>query len=888
VAGPAKARRESGSGSLGDAPVPPHSVEAEQAVLGGLLLDPIAWDNVADVVTPEDFYRPDHKLIFEAIGALAGNGKPCDVVTVVGELEGRAELEKAGGLAYLGSLARDTPTAANVRAYAEIVRERSLLRQLIHAGTEIASAVFSNDGQTARELVDQAEQRVFAIAEMGSRGKQGAIAVRSLLPGVIDQIDEAYTNPDKLRGLPTGFTDFDKMTGGLRPGDLVIVAGRPSMGKTTLAVNMAEYAALHTRDVRASVAIFSLEMPSEQVITRMLSSIGGVPLSNLRSGRISDDDWVRITSATSQLSEAKLFIDETPALTPTELRARARRVKREHGLDLLVVDYLQLMQVPGTKENRATEIAEISRGLKILAKELSVPVIALSQLNRAVEQRENKKPVMSDLRECVTGDTIVCLADGRRVEIRDLLDSAPAVVSVSCDNRLVRAQADAVWRVGRKRIFEIKLASGRKLRATGKHRLLGTSGWQKVQDLKPGDRLALARQLPQAEDPEVWPDARVVLLAHLIGDGSFLKQQPVRYTTASEACSEVVRGAAETQFGMKVTRVAGRGKRHQLLLCANETRSKPAGVNLWLRELGIFNQRDAQKRIPRGVFRLANDQIKLFLRHLWATDGTISTREPDQPGGHGVYFSSYSRGLADDVGALLLRVGIVARIQTVVAGYNKPVHMVLVHGVAQQTIFLQEVGAFGPRVKPAEMLETALTGIRADNNADTLSAQMPGRVRMPVQQQEISQAQLTATRGVKSISINSRMSRALMPGYVDILREDCPRKAFESDISWDRVLTVDDAGEEDVFDITVPGTECWLADGIVSHNSGSIEQDADMILLIYREEVYDRATTKKGVAEIDLVKHRNGEIGTFILTFQGQFTRFANYVPDSYADGVLR
>jgi replicative DNA helicase len=399
VAGPAKVRRDSGSVALVDAPTPPHSIEAEQAVLGGLLLDPAAWDNVADVVNAGDFYRPDHRLVFEAIGSLAGNGQPCDVVTVSQHLERTGHLESAGGLAYIGSLARETPTAANVRAYADIVRERSLLRQLIHAGTEIASAVFSNDGETARELVDRAEQRIFEIAESGFRGRQGAVAVRSLLPAVIDQIDDAYSNPDKPRGLPTGFADFDKMTGGLRPGDLVIVAGRPSMGKTTLAVNMAEYAALHHRDNRASVAIFSMEMPSEQLITRMLSSIGGVPLGNLRSGKISDDDWVRITSATSQLSEAKIFVDETPALTPTELRARSRRVKREHGLDLIVVDYLQLMQVPGTKENRATEIAEISRGLKVLAKELAVPVIALSQLNRAVEQRENKKPVMSDLRE---------------------------------------------------------------------------------------------------------------------------------------------------------------------------------------------------------------------------------------------------------------------------------------------------------------------------------------------------------------------------------------------------------------------------------------------------------------------------------------------------------
>ena len=392
-----KTRREGGS-AIGDAPTPPHSIEAEQAVLGGLLLDTSAWDQVADAINEKDFYRPDHRLIFGAIAVLAGSAKPCDVVTVSEQLERTAKLEAAGGLAYLSTLARDTPTAANVRAYADIVRERSLLRQLIQAGTEITSAVFNNEGETARDLVDRAEQKVFEIAEAGFRGRQGAVPVRSLLPQVIDQIDEWHSNPDALRGLPTGFTAFDKITGGLRPGDLVIVAGRPSMGKSTLAVNMAEYAAVHP-GTHASVAIFSLEMPSEQVITRMLSSIGGVPLTNLRSGRISDDDWVRITSATTQLSEAKIFVDETPGLTPTELRARARRVKREHGLDLVVVDYLQLMQVPGTKENRATEIGEISRGLKVLAKELAVPVIALSQLNRAVEQRENKKPVMSDLRE---------------------------------------------------------------------------------------------------------------------------------------------------------------------------------------------------------------------------------------------------------------------------------------------------------------------------------------------------------------------------------------------------------------------------------------------------------------------------------------------------------
>ena len=397
MAGPLRSRRDAEAPAAG-AVVPPHSVEAEQAVIGGLLIDTLAWDQVGDIITAEDFYRPDHQLIFGALAELIAHGKPGDVVTAAGQLERSGRLEDAGGLGYLGTLARDTPTAANVRAYAEIVRERALLRRLISAGRAITAAALANDGRAARDLVDEAEKQVFRIAERSTGRRDGAVKVSALLPQLIDKIDAWHSDPTSMRGLPTGFADFDRKTGGLRPGDLVIVAGRPSMGKTTLAMNIAEYAAVNP-GTRSSVAIFSMEMPAEQLLTRMLSSIGGVPLNGIRSGQISDEDWVRVTAATSQLAEAKIFIDESPSLTPTELRARARRVAREHGLDLVVIDYLQLMQVPGTKENRATEIAEISRGLKALAKELQVPVIALSQLNRGVEQRTEKKPVMSDLRE---------------------------------------------------------------------------------------------------------------------------------------------------------------------------------------------------------------------------------------------------------------------------------------------------------------------------------------------------------------------------------------------------------------------------------------------------------------------------------------------------------
>ena len=376
--------------------VPPHSIEAEQSLLGGLMLDHQAWEKVADIVSDADFYRKDHRLIFAAIANLADDSNPCDVVTVSEFLDNRDELESAGGLEYLATLANETPGAANARAYANIVRERSTLRSLIHAGNEISGSAFSTDGRSASEIVDEAERLVFEIAESGSRGKSGFQALKQILPEAVDRIDMLHQSEGDITGISTGYHEFDKLTAGLQPGELIIVAGRPSMGKTTLAINIAENAAIGSK---VPTAIFSMEMPSQQLAFRMISSLGRVDQTHLRTGNFPDEDWSRINTAVQLMSEAPIFIDDTPALSPTEIRARSRRLQREHGLGLIVIDYLQLMQVPGSSENRATEISEISRNLKSLAKELSVPVIALSQLNRSVEQRTDKRPVMSDLRE---------------------------------------------------------------------------------------------------------------------------------------------------------------------------------------------------------------------------------------------------------------------------------------------------------------------------------------------------------------------------------------------------------------------------------------------------------------------------------------------------------
>ena len=381
---------------LPHAKLPPHSLEAEQSVLGGLLIDNQAWDKAAEKITEEDFYRHDHRLIFRAMQLLSNKSSPLDVITLSETLANMNELDNAGGLAYLIELARNTPSAANVAAYADIVRERSIFRQLIAISHNIVQSAYSPEGRDSATLLDEAERQVFEIAERGSRGG-GPLPIQQVLAQAVQRIDRLFRSKSKITGTSSGFTDLDEMTAGLQAADLVIVAGRPSMGKTTFAMNIVENVLIKEKK---PVLFFSLEMPGESIVLRMLSSLAQLDQSSLRAGKLAGGDWDRFSSAVAMLSETKLYIDESAGISPTEMRARARRIVREHGeLALIVVDYLQLMQVPGSKENRTTEISEISRSLKLLAKELSVPVIALSQLNRELEHRPNKRPIMSDLRE---------------------------------------------------------------------------------------------------------------------------------------------------------------------------------------------------------------------------------------------------------------------------------------------------------------------------------------------------------------------------------------------------------------------------------------------------------------------------------------------------------
>jgi replicative DNA helicase len=379
--------------------LPPHSVEAEQSVLGGLLLENSAWDKVADLIGESHFYRADHRLIYRAIARLIEQGRPADVITVGEALESAKDLQSVGGLAYLSALAANTPSAANIRRYGEIVRDRAVLRKLAEVATGIADSAYNPMGREPSQILDEAESKVFEIAEQGARGNQGFQEMPPLLTQVVERIDMLYNRDSQtdVTGVGTGFVDLDRMTSGFQPGDLIIVAGRPSMGKTSLCMNIAEHVALESG---LPVGVFSMEMGSAQLVMRMLGSVGKLDQHKLRTGRLHDEEWQKLTHAVGKLNDAPIFIDETAALNPLELRARARRLARQHKkLGLIVVDYLQLMSAANEGENRATELSEISRGMKALAKELNVPVVALSQLNRSLEQRPNKRPVMSDLRE---------------------------------------------------------------------------------------------------------------------------------------------------------------------------------------------------------------------------------------------------------------------------------------------------------------------------------------------------------------------------------------------------------------------------------------------------------------------------------------------------------
>ncbi len=862
---------------------PPHSLEAEQSVLGAILLsDRTLYTLVIDEgLKPEDFYRERHQLVYESILELYAENEPVDVLTVTEHLRSKGRLDDVGGPPAVDALAGAVPAAGNARRYAQIVREHALMRRLLTKTYEIQAQVLNNEA-LPREIVEQAERSMFEVAH-DDRTKDFRKAADVLFEEIAKWQELASGNRS-LTGTPSGFADLDEITGGFQPGNLIVIAARPSMGKSALVTNMAENVALHKESPRA-VALFSLEMSEAELAQRFVASQASIKGDDLRKGRLKEErKWKRVLDVAEHYGRAPLFIDDSSDIGILEIRAKARRLHAQEasrgGLGLIIVDYLQLMRPDGRTDSRVEQVGQMSRGLKILARELKVPVIALSQLSRGVESRTDKRPLLSDLRECVTGDTLVVLADGRRVPIRELVGKTPEVLAIGEDDRVVSALSDRVWAVGERKVLRLRLASGRSLRATADHRVRTGSGWRKLGEIAPGDRVALARRIPPPPDAERWPEPRVELLGQLIGDGSYLSGQPLRYTTASEENSAAVAAALASEFGATVTRYAGRGRWHQLLISGNGNRWRPAGVNAWLRELGIFDQRSHEKRVPAEAFRLGDDQVATLLRHLCATDGSIHCgRRPAGRLTRRVYYATCSEGLAADVAALLLRLGIVARTTRTAPGDDsaRPMFSVVVSDTVAQRVFLDTVGTFGPRVEQGERLRAVLLVSGATTNVDTLPLEVWERVRSAMTARGVSQREMAVLRGTSyggSSHFRFAPSRAVVGGYASLLEEPRLAAEAESDLFWDRVVEVAADGVEEVYDLTVPGPACWLADGIVSHNSGQIEQDADLVVFIYRDEYYNEDTDRPGEADLIISKHRNGGLGDVPLTFQSEYPRF--------------
>ena len=1220
-----------GDGSSSYERVPPHNIEAEESVLGSMLLSKDAIAEVLELLSEEDFYRPAHRTVFRTVLDLYSRGQAVDAVTVAEHLRRDGVLQDIGGAPFLFTLVSGVPTAANSGYYARIVKEAGTLRRLIDVGTRIVQLGFETPQDTER-AVDLAESLVYQVAQ--GRVSEDYQSLREVLTGTLEAIERLHDDRREITGIPTGFPDLDRLTSGLQNSNLVIVAARPAVGKAlaldtplptptgwttmgevavgdqllggdgrpttvvaatdvmhgrpcyevefsdgtvmvadaqhqwltetrasrksawaaargynrartqrilpsvktteeiraTLRRNGTERRLNHTvantrplglpaqdlplppyalgawlgdghatsarittadpelvvyleadglrvvprggllyslrlperppgtgtvqgllrslgvwgdkhipatylrasevqrrallaglldtdgtvtnggavqfsgtsrrlvEDVRELIVslgyrcslttkrvkgrteasstaytltfsttdevfrlerkhlvhkerrgpgrtgwryitavrsvpsvpvrcvevdspghlylasrsmlpthnstlgldfarhaavrsqvptvVFSLEMSKTELVQRLMCAECTVDMQRLRTGRMEESDWTRLTRSLGKLAEAPLFIDDSASVTMMEIRAKCRRLKQRHGLGLVVVDYLQLMQAAKRFDNRQQEVSEISRSLKLLAKELEVPVVAISQLSRQPESRSDRRPLLSDLREsgCLTADTRVTRADtGAEVSLGELLLSGERGIPVwtlDDDFRLVRGTMTHVFPSGIKPVFELRLASGRHVKASANHPFLTLDGWRQLADLAVGDRLAIPRTVPEPSDSTAWPEPEIVMLAHMLGDGCFVSRQPLHYTSADPANLEAVEQAA-AHFGVTPRRVAQKTWSHVYLPAPFKlTHGKRNPVAAWLDRFGLYGLRSYEKFIPAEVFHLPSSQIALFIRHLWATDGSVRL---DGRLGR-IFYASTSRRLVDDLQSLLLRLDIRGRVKRVQkAGYRPGYHLYL-FGAENQLRFLDLLGIHGARGAAVEPLATMLRTVlpKANTNLDTIPKEGWAAVRLRMRAIGVTARALQAAIGTHycgSALYKAAPGRSRLARVASVLEDDRMTRLATSDVFWDSIVGIEPLGDQPVYDATVLETHNFIADGIIAHNS--LEQDADVVLFIYRDELYDKETERKGEADLILAKHRNGPTDTVVVTFQGQYSRFFPMAPRS-------
>ncbi|MBI2624460.1 replicative DNA helicase [Candidatus Parcubacteria bacterium] len=863
--------------------LPPQAIEAEQSVLGALMIDREAMHRISDVLLdPKMFYRGSHQTIYGVVLELFTKNEALDLLTIKNRLHELNKLEEIGGASYLTTLVNSVGTAANIGHYAKIVRKKHTLRQLISTSHDIASRAFE-ETEDVDVLLDEVEQNIFRISQQSIA--QEFAPIRSQLTDAFERIDRLHKGDGALRGIPTGFSDLDNLLAGLQKSDLVVLAARPSFGKTSLALDIALHTAVHEH---VPVGIFSLEMSRDSLVDRLIAAEARVDGWKLRTGRLThggpDSDFDRIRAAFDVLAEAPIFVDDNASINVLQMKTMSRRLQAEHGLGLLIVDYLQLIQPLKPSDSMVQQVTEISRSLKGLARELNVPILAISQLSRAVEQRHPPVPRLSDLREsgCLAGETLVMRADtGALVPIRDLVgETNIPVYSLDDAWQLQVKNISRVFSSGHKQLFELKTLSGRTIRASANHPFRTLAGWRRLDELARDESIALPRELSPRQARSSLNDDELVLLAHLIGDGCVLPRQPIHYTSADRENLTAVQEAARRLFGISPRLVPQKNWWHAYLPSPYHlTHRRPHPITKWFAALGLERVRSYEKRLPATLFTCNGRQLQLFLKHLWATDGNISWKKlRGRKPAAAIYYATTSKTLAGQVQHLLLRLGIQSTARNVPQADHRLNYHVHIQGSEMQLKFLRLVGAHGKRGLLVPKLIRALETIEPNPNRDIIP--------VAAWQLFITPAKVSAGQSWRDLAANlemsycgsalfkSGLSRERMERVASALESDTLRVLARSQVYWDEIESITPLGIEEVFDATVPGTHNFVANDFIVHNS--IEQDSDVVLFIYREDRYKESSNKKNLAEIIVAKHRNGPIGRVELYFNEQQTSFKN------------
>ncbi|MFN8375633.1 MAG: replicative DNA helicase [Anaerolineae bacterium] len=1020
----------------------PFSQEAEEAVIGSVLVNPSMFPTVASFLKPEDFFLLRNNYIWEALLRLMERDEQIDYLTLIEELRAMNRLDGVGGEVYIIGLFRNTPTSVHAEAYGRLVERAAMRRRLIATADEIRGLAL-NENLAIEEVVTNAESRLFSVTER--QLKREMLPIREAIRQYYDRVEYLLQNQEEAHGVPTGFKDLDHLLGGFQKSDFIIFAGRPGMGKCvakgtlvstehgTLPIEalkpeavagiaddeggvyypleteiqtptgMRKAAYLYDSGVKptlriktrvgysltgtyvhpvlvlskagekvwktldelecgdfvavqpvavaetafyvaqapeldwdeitsiedsgmqhcydltvpdghafvangivshntsfllsvvlnaaragARTAIFTMEMSAEQIVQRIISMETGINMQKLRLGQMDAREWERFVEAIGRLGNLNIFIDDTPAMNPIQLRTKTRRLQHEYGVDLITLDYLQLMNSGATYENnRVQEISYISRNLKELAKELNVPILSAAQLSRAVEQRGDKRPILSDLREsgCLAGESLVYLPDsGQYVPIADLCGKAGfRVLSLNTETwKLEPAVVSKAWCTGVKPVYRMTTQLGRRIRATGNHKFLTMDGWKRLDELTLEDQIALPRVLPSPET-QTMSDAELALLGHLIGDGCTLPTHAIQYTTREDDLAEIVAALAKEVFGdtvrPRIYKEPGRGW-YQVFLppTAHLTHRVHNPVRVWLEELGIFGLRSYEKFVPEKVFQQPNEAIARFLRHLWATDGCIGLKKTAKSHYPTVYYASSSPRLAFDVQSLLLRLGINARlVQVSQNGKGRDQYHVTVSGNSDLEIFSTIIHAVGHyKQESTQFVREYLQVHPANTNRDVIPNRVWRMYAVPAMQKNgVTTRQLHVGLGNAYCGTGiykQNVGRERAARLAEVVGCEKIGALAQSDVYWDKITSIELDGETEVYDLTVPGNHNFVASNIITHNS--LEQDTDLVMFLYRDIVYNEATEFPNQADIIIAKHRNGPTGTISLYFEKSITKF--------------